>query len=293
MQTLTLLTAPDRPELTTAALLDLPASWRLGEPRWLAPGAAVEADLPDVPEDLWPEWERWQERGVDLVVQPSRGRRKKVLLADMDSTMIEQECIDELAAHAGVGAEVEAVTRRAMNGELDFAEALHARVALLEGLPGSVVTTVLAERITDAAGGAELVATMSAHGARCVLVSGGFTPFTEVVAARLGFHEHRANTLEVDDDRFTGRVVLPVLGGRAKVDALREVTASLGLTPQDAVAVGDGANDLGMLQLAGTGVALHAKPSVAEQCDVRVNHGDLTAVLYLQGYGAEEFVDPA
>ena len=293
MQTLTLLTAPDRPELTTAALLDLPASWRLGEPRWLAPGAVVEADLPDVPEDLWPEWERWQERGVDLVVQPSRGRRKKVLLADMDSTMIEQECIDELAAHAGVGAEVEAVTRRAMNGELDFAEALHARVALLEGLPGSVVTTVLAERITDAPGGAELVATMSAHGARCVLVSGGFTPFTEVVAARLGFHEHRANTLEVDDDRFTGRVVLPVLGGRAKVDALREVTASLGLTPQDAVAVGDGANDLGMLQLAGTGVALHAKPSVAEQCDVRVNHGDLTAVLYLQGYGAEEFVDPA
>lgn len=293
MQTLTLLTAPDRPELTTAALRDLPAAWAVGEPRWLAAGAAVEADLPDVPEDLWAEWERWQERGVDLVVQPSRGRRKKVLLADMDSTMIEQECIDELAAHAGVGEEVAAVTRRAMNGELDFAEALHARVALLEGLPGSVVTTVLAERITDAPGGGELVATMTAHGARCVLVSGGFTPFTEAVAARLGFHEHRANTLEVDGDRFTGRVVLPVLGREAKVDALREVTASLGLTPQDAVAVGDGANDLGMLQLAGTGVAMHAKPAVAEQCDVRVNHGDLTAVLYLQGYGAEEFADPA
>ena len=293
MQTLTLLTAPDRPDLTAAALRDLPASWAVGEPRWLAPGSAVEADLPDVPEDLWAEWERWQERGVDLILQPSEGRRKKVLLADMDSTMIQQEGLDELAAHAGVGEEVAGITARAMNGELDFAESLHARVALLEGLPTSVLATVLAERITDAPGGAELVATMRAHGARCVLVSGGFTPFTEVVAARLGFHEHRANTLEVDGDRFTGRVVLPVLGREAKADALREVTSSLGLTPHDAVAVGDGANDLGMLQLAGTGVALHARPAVAAQCDVRVNHGDLTAVLFLQGYGAEEFADPA
>lgn len=293
MQTLTLLTAPDRADLTGAALRDLPSRWGAGEPRWLAPGAAVEADLPQVPEDLWAQWERWQERGVDLVVQPAKGRRKQVLLADMDSTMIQQECIDELAAHAGVGDQVAAITARAMDGQLDFAEALHARVALLRGLPTSVVAVVLAERITDAPGGAELVATMSAHGARCVLVSGGFTPFTEAVAARLGFHEHRANTLEVDGDRFTGRVVLPVLGREAKVDALREVTASLGLTPHDAVAVGDGANDLGMLQLAGTGIALHAKPSVAQRCDVRVNHGDLTAVLHLQGYAAEEFVRPA
>lgn len=289
MQTLTLLTAPDRPDLTAAALRDLPAAWGVGEPRWLAPGAAVEAELEGVPEDLWTEWERWQERGVDLVVQPTEGRRKRVLLADMDSTMIQQECIDELAAHAGVGEQVATVTTRAMDGELDFVESLHARVALLEGLPASVVDTVLAERITFAPGGAELVSTMSAHGARCVLVSGGFTPFTEAVAARLGFHEHRANTLEVEGGRFTGKVVLPVLGRQAKVDALREVTASLGLTPHDAIAVGDGANDLGMLQLAGTGVALHAKPAVAQQCDVRVNHGDLTAVLHLQGYAVQDF----
>ncbi|MFK5634772.1 MULTISPECIES: phosphoserine phosphatase SerB [unclassified Ornithinimicrobium] len=292
MHVLTLLAAPARADLTDAAVQEVSRSWPLGPARWLAPGVALEVELPVVPVDRWQAWERWQREGVDLVVQPAAGRRKQVLLADMDSTMVQQECIDELAAQAGVGERVAQITARAMNGELDFAEALHARVALLAGLPTSVVDTVLSERITMTPGGAELVATMRAYGGYAALVSGGFTPFTRAVAGRLGFDEHRANTLEVDGEHFTGRVVEPVVGREAKVAALREVTARLGLTPADAVAVGDGANDLDMLRLAGTGVALHAKPVVAEQTDVRVNHGDLTAVLYLQGYAQDEIVRP-
>ncbi|MFC5042730.1 phosphoserine phosphatase SerB [Ornithinimicrobium kibberense] len=208
----------------------------------------------------------------------------------MDSTIVQQECVDELAAHAGVGQEVAAITAAAMNGELDFAQALRARVALLAGLPTSVVETVLTERITLTPGARELVATMRAHGARTALVSGGFVPFTAEVAARVGFDEHRANVLQEQDGVFTGEVEEPILGAEAKVAALREITAGLGLRPRDAIAVGDGANDLGMLGLAGTGVALHAKPVVAEQCDVRVDHGDLTALLYLQGYSEAEIV---
>ncbi|GAA1168935.1 phosphoserine phosphatase SerB [Ornithinimicrobium humiphilum] len=292
MPILTLLASPERADLTEAAVAELAAAWPLGRHRWLSPGVAVEAELALVPDDREEVWQRWQERGVDLAVQPDEARRKRVLLADMDSTMVQQECIDELAAHAGVGERVAAITARAMNGELDFVEALTERVALLRDLPTSVVDTVLAERITYTPGGLELVATMRAHGGYAALVSGGFTPFTEAVATTLGFDEHRANTLGVEGDRFAGTVVGPVVGRDAKVAALREITGRLGLTPDDAIAVGDGANDLGMLQLAGTGVALHAKPAVAAQVDVRVNHGDLTALLYLQGYAVEEFVRP-
>jgi phosphoserine phosphatase len=292
MHTVTLLAAPERADLTPAAVDELGGHWALGEGRWLAPGLAFEADLQGMPEDRWEVWERWHGRGIDLVVQPAEGRRKRVLLADMDSTMIQQECIDELAAHAGVGEHVAEITARTMNGELDFTEALHARVALLADLPTSVVQTVLDERVTLMPGGTELLATMRANGAYTALVSGGFTHFTSAVAGMLGFDEHRANTLAVDGVRFTGAVVEPVVGSEAKVAALREITAGLGLTPQDAIAVGDGANDLAMLRLAGTGVALHAKPAVAARSEVRVSHGDLTAVLYLQGYAVHEFVRP-
>jgi phosphoserine phosphatase len=186
---------------------------------------------------------------------------------------------------------VAAITARAMNGEIEFEAALRERVALLAGLPEAVIARVIADRITMMPGGAVLVATMKAQGGHAVLVSGGFTSFTGPVAARLGFDEHRANTLVVDRGVLTGKVAEPILGRAAKVQALQEIAARLGLTPADVLAVGDGANDLGMLGLAGTGVALHAKPSVAAQCDIRINHGDLTALLYLQGYAREEFCE--
>jgi phosphoserine phosphatase len=226
---------------------------------------------------------------IDVVVQETKYRRKKLFVADMDSTMIDQECIDELAAEAGVGERVASITARAMNGELNFHEALIERVGLLAGLPESTIQTVLDSRITLASGGAELVATMRKHGAYAALVSGGFTSFTGPIARQLGFDENRANTLLSEAGVLTGHVTLPVLGREAKVEALNEIVAARGLTPADVIAVGDGANDLGMLQLAGSGVALHAKPVVAAQAGITINHGDLTALLYLQGYSAEEF----
>lgn len=286
----TLLAAPARADLTRDTVESLRNAWGGGAARWLNPGIAAEFDLPAIPENRWDVWEGLQGLGIDLAVQPAEGRRKRMLLADMDSTMIGQECIDELADMAGVGPRVAAITARAMNGELDFEGALIERVGLLKGLPESVIAQVLASRITYTPGGRELIATMHANGGHAALVSGGFTAFTSAVAAHLGFDENRANTLLATGGHLTGEVGRPILGRQAKVDALHDITARLGITPADVIAVGDGANDLGMLHLAGSGVALHAKPSVAAQCDLRVNHGDLTALLYLQGYAADEFV---
>jgi phosphoserine phosphatase len=203
--------------------------------------------------------------------------------------MIRQECIDELAAAAGVGERVAAITARAMNGEIGFEGALLERVALLGGLPVEAIDAVWRERIEPMPGGRALVATMKAHGAHCVLVSGGFTTFTERVAAALGFDEHRANRLLARDGVLTGEVGRPILGREAKVAALEEIAGRLGIAEAEVLAVGDGANDLGMLGRAGMGVALHAKPAVQARARLRVNHGDLTALLHLQGYAAEEF----
>ena len=259
---------------------------------WLSPDEAVEFCVPCVPENQWVVWEDMQGLGVDLCVQPSEGRKKRLLLADMDSTMIDQECIDELAAFAGVGEEVSAVTARAMNGELDFEEALNARLSLMKGLSVDAIEVVLRERITLASGGPTLLATMKAKGAEAVLVSGGFTAFTGPVARVLGFDENRANVLGIEDGQLTGGVDGRILGQAAKIEALHHYADKFGITSADVLAVGDGANDLGMLNLAGAGVALHAKPSVAAQCDLRVNFGDLTALLFLQGYARSEFITP-
>ncbi|MFC0341088.1 phosphoserine phosphatase SerB [Paracoccus niistensis] len=291
MYTVSILASPTRADLDDDIITTLQRRWDGGRAIWLDRGTAAEFAIESPPADFDEVWAQLDGRGLDLAVQPTAGRRKPVLLADMDSTMIGQECIDELADMAGVGPRVAAITARAMNGELDFHEALIARVALLEGLPDTVIAQVLETRITLAAGGPTLVATMKANGAWTALVSGGFTDFTGPVADRLGFDEQRANVLLSDGGgRLSGRVGLPILGREAKVEALHEITAARGLTPADAIAVGDGANDLGMLQLAGTGVALHAKPVVAAQAPIRINHGDLTALLYLQGYGRDEFV---
>ena len=227
---------------------------------------------------------------IDIVVQPQAFRRKKLFLADMDSTMIGQECIDELADFAGLKAHVAGITERAMRGEIEFEPALRERVALLKGMPVSVVDEVLAKRIMPTSGGRELVMTMRAHGAYTCLISGGFTLFTNAVAAMIGFQENRANELLVADGKLTGEVGEPILGGAAKLATLIELRESFDLDNLDTLVVGDGANDLGMIQDAGLGVAYRAKPAVAAAAAARIDHGDLTALLYAQGYRRNEFV---
>jgi phosphoserine phosphatase len=290
MFAVTLLVAPSERQLEPALVENLRNAWGGGDAVWLSVGEAAEFPIPAVPDTADSVWQSLQSDGIDLVIQPAEGRRKKMLLADMDSTMIRQECIDELAAEAGVGDRVAAITARAMNGELDFEAALDERVGLLTGLPVSVIGDVLDSRISLMPGGYELVQTMKANGGYAALVSGGFTAFTARIAETLGFDENRANTLLSENGRLTGKVARPILGREAKVTALEEITARLGLAEADVLAVGDGANDLGMLGRAGTGVALHAKPSVQAQCKVRINHGDLTALLFIQGYARSEFV---
>jgi phosphoserine phosphatase len=227
---------------------------------------------------------------IDVVVQPVSDRRKKLFLADMDSTMIGQECIDELADFAGLKAHVAAITERAMRGEIEFEPALRERVALLKNLKVGVVDEVLASRITLTPGGRELVQTMRANGAYTCLVSGGFTLFTAKVAELVGFQENRANVLHVADGKLTGTVAEPILGKAAKLATLVELRESFDLDNLDTMAVGDGANDLAMIQDAGLGVAYHAKPAVAAAAAARIDHGDLTALLYAQGYKRSEFV---
>jgi phosphoserine phosphatase len=264
-----------------------------GPAQWLFDEVAV--DIPFTgSEDIAAIVSRLREaRGdlpIDIVVQPQAFRRKKLFLADMDSTMIGQECVDELADFAGLKAHVAAITERAMRGEIEFEPALRQRVALLNGLSVSVVDEVLARRITPTPGGRELVATMRAHGAYTCLISGGFTLFTSAVADMIGFQENRANELKVEDGKLTGEVAEPILGRAAKLATLVELRESFDVDEIDTLAVGDGANDLGMIEHAGLGVAYHAKPAVAAAAAARIDFGDLTALLYAQGYKREEFV---
>jgi phosphoserine phosphatase len=228
---------------------------------------------------------------IDAALVPMLERRKRLFLADMDSTMIEQECIDELAAHIGLRAEVSAITERAMRGEIAFEPALRERVALLRGLPVGVVDELVETRIRPSPGARQLVATMRANGAYCCLVSGGFTLFTGPIAAKLGFHEHRANRLVVSDGKLTGEVEEPILGRDAKRSTLIELRQGLRLPGEAALAVGDGANDLAMLGEAGLGVAYRAKPAVAAAAQARIEHADLGALLYPQGYRRDEFAE--
>lgn len=290
MYVASLLSNPAAPALEPALLESLRNAWGGGDVIWLMPDVAAEFPLSHMPDNLATVWQDMQDMKVDLLVHEAQGRKKRLLLADMDSTMIEQECIDELADFAGIGADVAKITARAMNGEIAFEGALRERVSLLKGLNESVFDTVLSERITYMPGGSVLLATMKAHGGYAALVSGGFTVFTGPVAAHLGFDEHRSNQFEIVDGSLTGQVIPPIFGRDAKVEALDDISRRLGIMDGDVLAVGDGANDLGMLTRAGMGVALHAKPSVQAQAQFRVNFGDLTALLFLQGYSQGEFV---
>ncbi|MEH2471183.1 phosphoserine phosphatase [Nitrobacteraceae bacterium AZCC 2161] len=262
-------------------------------PHWLHEGIAADITFTST-DDIQAIADRLRaaraDRPIDIVVQPAANRRKKLFLADMDSTMIGQECIDELADFAGLKAHVAAITERAMRGEIEFEPALRERVALLKGLPVAIVDEVLATRITLTPGGRELVQTMRAHGAYTCLVSGGFTLFSSKVAALIGFQENRANELLVEDGKLAGLVAEPILGRAAKLATLDNLRESFDVDGIDTLVVGDGANDLAMIESAGLGVAYHAKPAVAAAAHGRIDFGDLTALLYAQGYKRSEFV---
>ncbi len=295
----TLISNPIEPALDAAVLdrahAELPGA---GNPNWLEP--RIAADIPFTPagdNDQRGLTARLRAtlagRPIDVVVQPLAHRRKRLFLADMDSTMIGQECIDELADHAGFKTRVAAITERAMRGEILFEPALRERVALLKSLPQSVVDEVIARRIVLTPGGPALIATMRANGAYTCLVSGGFTLFTGRIGAMIGFDENRANTLLLEPDgRFSGLVAEPILGQEAKLATLRELRERLQLLPEETLAIGDGANDIPMIKAAGLGVAYHGKPAVAEAAAARIDHGDLSALLYAQGYSRAEFVTP-
>ncbi len=292
-----LIANPDRPSITDAVLAETRAVLRTEhQPRILHGEVAAELLVPGEPAAAASLTDRLRTalagEPIDLAVLPADAhRRKRLFLADMDSTMIEQECIDELADEVGLKAHVAAITERAMRGEIAFEPALRERVALLKDLPVGLVDALIEERITLTPGGRTLVRTLKAHGARTCLVSGGFTLFTGPVADRLGFDENHANRLVLAGDRLVGTVEEPIVGKEAKRATLIDLRTRLGLDPAETLAVGDGANDLDMIGEAGLGVAFRAKPAVAAAARVRIDHGDLTALLYLQGYAAAEFVD--
>jgi phosphoserine phosphatase len=232
-----------------------------------------------------------ENRGFDINVIPFENRRKKLLVADMDSTIIGCECLDELADMAGLKPQIAAITERAMRGEIEFEVALRERVSMLKGLPIEALERTYKERVKLNPGARALVATMKKHGARTCLVSGGFTYFTERVAREAGFDDHQANVLLDDGKCLTGEVREPILGRAAKLSALKSEIETQGIAREDALAVGDGANDLAMIQYAGLGVAYHAKPIVSDAAAVAIAHGDLRALLYLQGYRDEEIIE--
>ena len=256
-----------------------------GDALWLSPDEAVEFPVAHCPSNFEDVRKTVSDQQVDLNFIDDANRRKSLLIADMDMTMIGQECIDELADEAGVGARVAEITARAMNGELDFEKAVVERVGLMQGLDAGVIESVLETRITLTPGGKALVQTMKKHGAHTALVSGGFIQFAEAVAAQIGFDEAHANRLLVDGGRLTGDVARPILGRDAKVSVLERLSPDT----SRAIAIGDGANDLGMIERAGMGVAVHAKPIVAAAAPLAINHGDLTACLFLQGYSIADF----
>lgn len=290
MSVLCLIANPKRPVLTPQMLQNIAANIG-GEINWLAQNIACEIVAPKANDAIEQTRSILEDLPVDLVMVPRNNRRKKLLLADMDSTMIEQECIDELADALDLKPKISKITESAMRGEIDFAQALTTRVALLKGLSLDIIKQVRREQITLTPGGRVLVKTMQEYGAFTSLVSGGFTLFADYFAKRIGFDEAIANELELDaNEKLTGRVIPPIVDSSAKVARLNQLVSEQNITSNAVIAVGDGANDLPMLLEAGMGVALHAKPAVAKAAPFSLEHADLSGLLYLQGYNEEEFV---
>lgn len=289
----TLISNPEYPALNDSLLRHVRQTLGMAqETAWLAAGVAADILIPDSRSCSDIEASIRTALGdapVDVIVQPQHHRRKKLFLADMDSTMIGQECIDELADFVGLKDKVSGITERAMRGEIAFEPALRERVGLLKGLPVTVIDEIVESHLTLTPGGRELVRTMRADGAYACLVSGGFTLFTSRIGTTIGFNEHRSNTLIVENGKLTGLVAEPIVGKEAKLAALVELRGKLGLAHSETMAVGDGANDLAMLLESGLGVAFHAKPAVAAAAHARIDYGDLSALLYAQGYKADQF----
>lgn len=285
--TLTLICSLNGPELSEELCALIGNKLSAISITWLYPNTACDFELASSMKkqeaiDIIKEYIK--DKPIDYVVQPSLGRRKKLFLADMDSTIIGQECIDELAAEIGIKDQVSKITEAAMNGEIDFEDALRNRVALLASLEESIVAKVLDERITINQGAKQALATMRKNATHTALVSGGFTVFASEIAREVGFHEFHANILLAESGKFSGQVAEPILGQQAKLDQLNRLANEQKILLSETIAIGDGANDLPMLLNAGTGIAYHAKPTVAAQADVVINHGDLSAILFVQGY---------
>lgn len=262
-----------------------------GEIDWLSDGHAFDIGVTgDLTAVLTAARAATEGLKADINLVETAGRRKKLIVSDMESTIVSCECLDELADIAGIKPQIAAITERAMRGEIAFEGALRERVALLKDLPVAALEQVMAEKVKLIGGARALVATMKAHGARTILVSGGFTYYTAQVTAMVGFDAHQSNTLHVADGKIAGTVGEPILGREAKLEALQKALGELKLDASEAIAIGDGANDLAMIQHAGMGIAFHAKPLVAAAARFAIDHNDLTAVLYLQGYRDSEIV---
>ena len=290
MYAVTLLCNPSQPILTKKLISRYYSIFEGSSLLWLRDGIAVEIKTPVFPEDFQKHRINLQELNIDSVLQKDESRKKKLFIADMDSTIIEQECLDELATEVGFEKEVKQITKAAMKGEINFEAALRDRVSYLKGTSTSTITSVLNNRISIASGAQTLLATLKKNNVYSALISGGFTHFTSHIAAELGFDKHMGNQLEITDSKLTGSVKEPILGKEAKVELLESLSKSLKVSHRDIISVGDGANDIGMLNLSGLGVALHAKPIVQSEISTIINHCDLTALLYLQGYHFDDFI---
>ena len=291
MYVITLMCNPSNPILTNDLISKYCKAFQGTSVTWLNVGIAADITISEIPNEFKKYWLDLQSSKIDMVIQKEKYRKKKLLVADMDSTIIEQESLDELADEVGCGKKISQITKQAMEGKLEFEKALTLRVGYLKGTPISTINKVMINRITLSPGARTLISTMRKNNVYTALISGGFTHFTTKIAQELGFNESKANQFEIRNQKLTGIVSPPIVGKDAKVDFIRTLTKKFGLSSIDVIAVGDGANDIGMLELAGSGIAMHAKKIVQSEAKVIINHSDLSALLYIQGYNFNEFIN--